>query len=119
MSRHLFRRLFVVLLAVAFFDASILQVMPAAAMQSGAGAPVAMTMAAPDGTPDSAPMPCKGMTSACMIDLGCIFMIGVPVPAASLVVDLAWKQVAYPWPSAVTADRGIRTPDLRPPIRLS
>jgi hypothetical protein len=115
MSRHPLRRLFAILLVAAFFSASMLQVMPAVAMPAGTG----MTLVAHDGSPDSPPMPCKGITPACMIDLGCIFMIGVPVPAAPLVVHLAWASVVYHWPSAVAADGRIRAPDLRPPIRLS
>jgi hypothetical protein len=115
MYRHRLRRLFAILFAVAFFSASTLQVMSAVAMPAG----MDMTMAAHDGsTPDSAPTPCKGMTPACMIDLGCIFMIGVPVPASQVVVPLAWSTVTYHWPSVGSADGRIRAPDLRPPIRL-
>ena len=119
MSRHPLRRLFATLLAVAFFSASMMQVMPAVAMPVSANMTGGMTMAATDGTSDSVPMPCKGMTPACMTDLGCIFMIGVPVPEAPLVVHLAWAPVSYHWPSGVAPDGGIQALDLRPPIRLS
>ena len=108
------KRLFAILIAVAFFHASMLQAMPAAAMQAGAD----RTMATYHGNPDSPPMPCKGMTPACMIDLGCIFMIGAPVPASQVIVHLAWFPVSYQWPSAAIADGRILAPDLRPPIRL-
>ena len=114
MSSHLLKRLFAILVAVAFFHASMLQAMPAAAMQASAD----MTMATYDGNPDSPPMPCKGMTPACMIDLGCIFMIGAPVPASQVTVRMAWSSVSYHWPSFAIADGRIRAPDLRPPIRL-
>jgi hypothetical protein len=114
MSGHPFRRLFAILFAVAFFGASTLRVMPAVAMPVG----MDMTMAAQGGAPDTAPMPCKGMTPACMTDVGCIFMIGVPVPAASMVVGLAWAPVTWHWwPVEVAAGR-VRAPELRPPIRL-
>jgi hypothetical protein len=119
MSRHPLRRLLATLLAVAFFSASMMQAMPAVAMPFGANMAGGMTMAAPDGSPDSAPMPCKGMTPACMIDLGCIFMIGIPVPEAPVAVHLVWAPVSYHWPSVVAPDGGIQAPDLRPPIRLS
>src|ERR1700736_4696017 len=114
MSGHPFRRLFATLFAVAFFGASALRVMPAVAMPAG----MDMTMAAPGGAADTAPMPCKGMTPTCMTDVGCIFMIGVPVPAASMVVGLAWAPVTWHWwPVEVAAGR-VRAPELRPPIRL-
>jgi hypothetical protein len=114
MSGHPFRRLFAILFAVAFFGASTLRVMPAVAMPAG----MDMTVAAHGAAPDTAPMPCKGMTPACMTDVGCIFMIGVPVPVAPMVVDLAWAPVTWHWwPVEVAAGR-VRAPELRPPIRL-
>ena len=114
MSGHPFRRLFTILFTVAFFGASTLRVMPAIAMPAG----MDMTMAAQGGAPDTAPMPCKGMTPACMTDVGCIFMIGVPVPIASMVAGLAWAPVTWHWwPVEVAAGR-VRAPELRPPIRL-
>ena len=117
MSRHPLRRLLAILLAVAFFSASMVQVMPAGAMPAG----MDMTMVAHDGNPASQPMPCplQGHDADCMIGLGCIFMIGIPVPDASrVVVHLAWTPVTYHWPSAAANDGRIRAPDLRPPIRL-
>ncbi len=96
----------------------MLQVMPAVAMPMGTDMTAGMTMTAHGGPPDTAPMPCKGMTPACMTDLGCIFMIGVPVPVAPVAVLLAWAPVTYNWPSVEIADGRIRAPDLRPPIRL-
>ena len=108
------RRLFAIVLAVAFFHAAILQVMPSVAMPTG----MDLAMAAHDGNPDSAPMPCKGMNRACMTDLGCIFMIGVTVPNPQLVVHRAWFPVSYHWPANEMTDGSIRAPDLRPPIRL-
>jgi hypothetical protein len=124
MSRHPLRRLLAILLAVAFFSASMVQVTPAGAMPADTTpadtmpAGMDMTMVAHDGNADCPPMPCKGMTTDCMIGLGCIFMIGVPVPDASLVVALAWAPATYRWPSAAPADGRVRAPDLRPPIRL-
>jgi hypothetical protein len=114
MPRHPLRRLFVILVTVAFFSASMSRVVPAVAMPAG----MDMTMAAHDAGASGSPMPCKGMTPACMTDQGCIFMIGVPVPAAPVGVDLAWAPVTYHWPSVDIADGRIRAPDLRPPIRL-
>jgi hypothetical protein len=121
MTRHPLRRLVAILVAVAFFGASMVQVTSAIAMPAGAdmAGMAGMTMAADGSGADSRPMPCKSMTPACMIDLGCIFMIGVPAPPATpLRVHMAWARVAYPWPSGALADESNRAPDLRPPIRL-
>jgi hypothetical protein len=116
MSRHPLRRLFAVLLTVAFFSASMMQFMPA--MAAPAQNVMAMSMQG-DGHSDTQPMPCKGMTPACMIDLGCIFMIGVPTPGPSpIAARLTWTQVSYRLPSGETPDGSDRAPDLRPPIRL-
>src|ERR1051326_9184494 len=109
MSGHPFRRLFAILYAVAFFSVSMLQVMPAVAMPAG----MDMTVIATDsgGTPDAPAMPCKDMPPACMTDQGCIFMIGMPVPATPAVVALTWAVVTWHWPPADVADAGIRAPD--------
>lgn len=119
MHRHRLRRLFAILFAAVFFGASMLQVVPAAAMPMSADIPMAadMPMAAHDGNPDSAPMPCKGMTPACMTDIGCVFMIGVSVPVSRAVVQLSWFPVTYQRSQVAIAGGGIRAPDLRPPIR--
>jgi hypothetical protein len=114
MSGHPFRRLLAILFAVAFFGASTLRVMPAVAMPAG----MDMTMVAQGATPDTVPMPCKGMTPACMTDVGCIFMIGVPVPAASMVVGLLWAPVTWQWWPVEVATGRVRAPELRPPIQL-
>jgi hypothetical protein len=117
MTRHSLRRLFAILCAVAFFSASVMQAMPAIAMP--APMDMSMPMAAGD-NPDSQPMPpCKGMSPACMIDLGCIFLIGVAAPAPSPVVaQLPWTEVSYRLSPGEAPDGRNRAPDLRPPIRL-
>lgn len=76
-----------------------------------------MAMAAHDAHPDHAPMPCKGMTPACMTDAGCVFMIGVAVPMFRDVVHLSWLPVTYQRSQAAIAGGRIRAPDLRPPVR--
>jgi hypothetical protein len=117
MSRHPLRRLFAILFAVAFFNATMMQGMSAVAMP--AHTDMSMTMAANDGAPPSQPMPCRGMMPSCMIDIGCIFVIGIPAPPPRLVVHLTWAPVSYPWPAVEASDGGARAPDLRPPIRLT
>ena len=120
MHRHRLRRLFAILFAAVFFSASMLQVVPAAAMPMSAAMPMAadiMPMAAHDAAADNAATPCKGMTPACMTDLGCVFMIGVSVPVSQSAVRLSWLPVTYQRSQAAIAGGRARAPDLRPPIR--
>lgn len=114
MSLRRARHLFSVLIAIAFIGAATLQALAAVAIPVDAG----MVMATPDDATDSAPVPCKGMTRACMVDLGCVLMVGVPAPASPIAVRLAWLPVSYQPPANTDADGNIRAPDLRPPIRL-
>ena len=126
MSRNPFRRLIMILFAGAFFSASTVQAMSAGAMSAGAmsmspagvlSMSADMTMRVHHDTSDHAPMPCKGSTPACMNDLGCIFIVGMAVPAAALVVWRAFAPVAYLGPAGGVPDRREQAPDLRPPIR--
>jgi hypothetical protein len=67
---------------------------------------------------DDAPMPCKGMMPACMTDLGCIFMIGLPtISPTQTMTRLAWRRVHYD-SRAQSADGLTRKPALDPPIFL-
>src|SRR5882672_3217973 len=91
MSRHLLRRLFATLLAVAIFSASTLQIISVVTKPMDAS----MTMVARHGTPDSPPMPCEGMTPGCMIDLGCFFTIAIIAPSGANAVHLAWAPFTY------------------------
>ena len=75
-----------------------------------------MTMMAQAGS--DAPMPCKGMTPACMTDLGCIFMIGMPTVSPVLMMTrLSWSRVRYGALSQ-RVDGLTRKPALDPPIFL-
>ena len=117
MSRHPLRRLFAILFAVVLLSAPA-RIMPVVAVPMDMDMTAGMAMAAQDGNSDSAPTPCKGMAPGCMTELGCVFMIGVPIPIPQITVKLAWVPVSYAWPSAMLDEGRIRIPDLRPPIRL-
>ena len=73
MRLWLFRHVVLVITLGAFLSAGLMQ----AAWPVQAAASPNMTMIADTGS--NAPMPCKGTTPACMTDLGCIFMIGMPI----------------------------------------
>ena len=69
-------------------------------------------------TGGSAPMPCKAMTPACMSDLGCVFMIGLPsVSPTPTMTRLSWRRVRYD-SLAQSADGLTRKPALDPPLVL-
>ena len=118
-----------ILFAGAFFSASMVQAMPAGAMSMNPAGVMSMsqagvmsmtgdmTMLVHHDTSDNAPMPCKGITPACMNDLGCIYIVGIAVPATALVVWRAFAPVAYLGPAGGVPDRREQAPDLRPPIR--
>ena len=110
-----------ILFAGAFFSASMVQAMPAGAMSMRPAGVMSMTgdmtMLVHHDTSDNAPTPCKGITPACMNDLGCIYIVGIAVPAAALVVWRAFAPVAYLGPAGGVPDRREQAPDLRPPIR--
>ena len=96
----------------AFLGAGVMQ--GAGPVQAGASSGMTtMTQAG-----DDAPMPCKGMTPACMSDLGCVLMIGLPsVSLAPTMTRLSWQRVRYD-SLAQSADGLTRKPALDPPIFL-
>lgn len=94
----------------AFLAAGILQATPSAQ----ATAP-AMTMNMGQDSGD-APMPCKDKMPGCMMDLGCVLILGVPaVPVAATRADVQWLRVTYLTVSLSASGRAI-APDIGPPI---
>ena len=120
MLPRLARLVIAVVTIVAFFGAGLMQNLPSVQADS-----VAMTMMADMGG-DGAAMPCHGTQKSdpcqdkvpgCMTDLGCIFVVGIPVPLAPSVSGPAWSRVAY-WQSVHLAKGVSLKPYLGPPIRL-
>ena len=113
MRFRLFQRVVWVITLGAFFGAGMMQ--PA---WSNYAAPSSPAMAMMSQADDAAPMPCKGMAPACMTDLGCIVMIGMPtVPSVLTATRLSWSRVRYDYLSK-SADSLARKPALDPPIFL-
>ena len=110
MRHWLFRRVLVVITLGAFLSAGVAQ----AAWPVRDAASHGMTMMAQaDG---SEPMPCTGMTPACMSDLGCIFIIGLPtVSSPETMTHLSWSRVNYRDLSRITGGL-THKPALDPPI---
>jgi hypothetical protein len=102
----------------AFLGAGLVQDMPSAQADTAG-----MAMMADQGS-DGAPIPCHGTKAppckdkvpGCMTDLGCLFVVGIPVPPAPAVVGPAWFRVAY-WRSSLFAEGISPEPYLGPPIR--
>ena len=106
------RRIVLVITLGAFLSAGLVQ----AAWPVQAAASHDMTMMAQAGS--DAPIPCKGMTPACMTDLGCIFMIGMPTVSPGLsITRLYWSRVSYSELSE-RVDGLSKKPALDPPIFL-
>ena len=112
MRLQLFRHVVLVITLGAFLSAGLMQ----AAWPVQAAASPNMTMIADTGS--NAPMPCKGTTPACMTDLGCIFMIGMPIMSPTLsMTRLSWSRVSY-GELAQLVDGLTRKHALDPPIFL-
>ena len=112
MVRWLFRHAVLVITLSAFLSAGLAQA------ASPAQAVPFHTMKMTPQAGNDAPMPCKGMTPACMTDLGCIYMIGMPAVAPALsMTRLSWSRVRYGELSQ-RVDGLTRKPALDPPIFL-
>jgi hypothetical protein len=112
MRLWLFRHVVLVITLGAFLSAGSVR----AAWPVQAAASHDVTMMAQAGS--DAPMPCKGMTPACMTDFGCIFMIGMPTVSQALSMNrLSWSPVSYGELFQLAAGL-TRKPALDPPIFL-
>jgi len=120
MPLRLARLVIVAITICAFLGAGLVQNAPSAQMGAADGA-MAMAMQA-DGAAampchETQAPPCKDKVPGCMIDLGCVFVVGIPVPPAPAVSGPAWFRVAY-WQSTRLAEGVVLEPFLGPPIRL-
>jgi hypothetical protein len=112
MAFRLIRRLFIVLSLVAFTATGLAQAaMLDTAMSSG------KAMAMSDMSDSSMPC-CPEKAPSCNTDVGCVFLVGLPMPASTLVSTLAWSVVTYPTSHNGGEGRSI-LPALGPPIFLA
>ena len=119
MPLRLARLVIAVITIVAFFGAGLVQNMPSAQADA---AGMAMMVGPTDGGAmpchgSQEPPPCQDKVPGCMTDLGCLFVVGIPVPPAPAVSGPAWMRVAY-WQSVRLAEGVSLKPYLGPPIRL-
>jgi len=114
---NLLRRIAALLIVTAYIGATMLQVAPTYAANTGmSGSSMAGMMHEPDGQTEK--MPCKGMLPNCMTDIGCIFLVTMPAPDLDLFTRTSWSSVIYDSASDALRGRTIK-PALGPPISLA
>ncbi len=94
MPVRLLRQIFSVLLVVVYVSATIITVAPVAnaAPQGMSGG---MTMKTGDAS-GKMPMPCsKNMKPGCVTELGCMFMVSLPVANPGIATVIGWSTVTY------------------------
>jgi hypothetical protein len=111
---RLLRQLVVLVTLGAFVGAGVVQAMPSAPM---AGPRMAMTMAM-DMADGEMPAPCQEKMPGCMVDLGCTFMAGLPMPPMPTVTQVSWSTTVTYWLESTCAAGLSLKPPLDPPISL-
>jgi hypothetical protein len=92
MPLRLLRQIISILLVAVYLSATTLVIAPvyAAPSEMSGG-----TMIKQSGDSNEMPMPCKGMKTGCVTEIGCIFMVSLPAPGLSAGMPLAWSPVTY------------------------
>ena len=112
MHHRIIRRFFVILSLVAFLGTGLAQGMKIDPI-APSGHP--MTMAGMSETP----MPCcPDKAASCVTDIGCVFLVGMPVPASTFANTFAWSTVAYRVSHEVGEGLSL-LPAIGPPILLA
>jgi hypothetical protein len=111
MPVRLLRQLMSMLLVAAYLSATIFVTAPV-----GYAAPSDMSgmMMKQDGAGDQTPMPCKGMKTGCVTELGCVFMVSLAAPDLTLTAAIDWLPVTYTVSSEFLDGRTTK-PALGPP----
>lgn len=110
MFARITKRLVAILVMAALLGGLVLP--PASALPMQAGDTAAMEPCA-----HCAPMPCKGISPACVTDLGCVFLIGLPVFDHAPVTFPKRDRMSYWTTEAGIAGLGMK-PELTPPRSL-
>jgi hypothetical protein len=116
MSVKLLRRILALLIVTAYLGAAMLQVAPGYAANTKMDHAAVGGMTHDQDQPGDK-MPCKGMLPNCMTDIGCIFLITLPIPDVDLFTPTTWSSVIYDSASDALHGRTIK-PALGPPISL-
>ena len=116
---RLLRQIISMLIVAGYLGATIFATAPVACaapgeMTGGMMMPGDMVMKQA-GTNDQTPMPCKGMKTGCVSELGCVFMVTLPTPDLSFATTIRWSTIDYPAAAEILSGRSIK-PALGPPI---
>jgi len=113
MPVRLLRQIVSMLLVVTYLSATIFATAPAAY-----AAPCEMSggMKMQDSASDQ--MPCKGLKTGCVTELGCVFMVSLPTPDLTATAAIDWSPVIYTV-SAEFLDGRSTKPALGPPRSLT
>src|ERR1700731_696947 len=118
MPVKLLRRIFALLIVTAYVGATVFQVAPVFAADTGMSRSSMNGMMHEHDSPGDK-MPCKGMLPNCVTGLGCIFLLSLPAaPELNVFTRTAWLSVVYPGSSQFLHGRTIK-PALGPPIPLA
>ncbi|MFC7693679.1 hypothetical protein ACFQY5_33250 [Paeniroseomonas aquatica] len=112
MAMRLLRQIVFLVTLGAFLTAGVTQAVPRAVAP-----PPSMAMMTMDIASTGTQVPCQEKIPDCMLDLGCIFMVGLPLPSMSAVTQLSLSSVTY-WMTSVVHTGLSRKPALNPPISL-
>lgn len=112
MVMRLLRQIVFLVTLGAFLTAGVTQAMPRAVAP-----PPSMAMMTMDMASDGTPAPCQEKMPGCMLDLGCIFMVGLPLPSTPAVTQLSLSSITY-WTTSIVHAGLSRKPALNPPISL-
>jgi hypothetical protein len=113
----LLRRIFALLIVIAYVGATVSQVAPVFAADTDMSRSSMNGMMHEHDSPGDK-MPCKGMLPNCVTDIGCIFLVSLPAPGLTLATMTAWSVVIYDNASEGVRGRTIK-PALGPPISLA
>ena len=110
MLMRLLRQVLTILVVSAYLGATMLAVAPRA---NAAPIPMNGMMHEQDGAADK--MPCQGKVPRCTTEIGCIFLVSLPVPQLTFATMIVWSLVRYSVSSEFLDGRSIK-PALGPPI---
>jgi hypothetical protein len=111
MPVRLLRQLISMLLVAAYLSATIFVTAP---VTYAAPSEMSGTMMKQDGTKGEMPMPCKGVKTGCVTELGCVFMVSLPAPDLTVTAAIDWLPVTYTVASEFLEGRSTK-PALGPP----
>jgi len=115
MPVRLLRKIISVFVVAAYMSAAIGTVVPGAnaAPHTMNGGGIMMNMGKAD---EPMPMPCsKGMKSGCITDLGCIFLVSLPLVQSAIMTTTEWSMIVYAADPVFLHEHSIK-PLLDPPI---